>query len=120
MENQTQPHHPQGFWRLYSSPDRGWLALIFLVFSFYVQALFTYPDFVFRDANTPNVISLQLAFTVNDFKAILNRWSDISLFKETLWKIDFIFPVAYAGLLACAYAWSLRHEKPHARTHFIF
>jgi hypothetical protein len=120
MKNQTRPQQQRGFWRLYSTPERGWLALIFLVFFFYAQALFTYPDFVYRDANTPNVVSLQLAFTVGNFKEILNKWGDISLFKETLWKIDFIFPVSYAGLLAFAYAWSRRNEKPARIDRFFF
>src|SRR5215813_11198613 len=120
MNNQTQPQPPHGFWRLYSTPDRGWLALIFLVLSFYAQAFFTHPDFVYRDASARCVVQLQLAFTSTKFKAILGEWRDIELFKQTLWKIDFIFPITYAGLLAFAYAWSRRNERPTRADRFFF
>src|SRR5262245_6768116 len=120
MQNNLQLDRVRGFWRLYTTRERGWLALYFLVISVFVQAFFSHPNFVYREANEAGVVPLQLAFTVSKFKEILLSWSDVGIFKQSLWQIDFVFPLAYAGLLAFAYAWSRRNENPSRRDRFFF
>jgi hypothetical protein len=120
MQNNLQLDRVRGFWRLYTTRERGWLALYFLVISVFVQAFFSHPNFVYREANEAGVVPLQLAFTVSRFKEILLSWSDVRIFKQSLWQIDFVFPLAYAGLLAFAYAWSRRNENPSRRDRFFF
>jgi hypothetical protein len=138
MENDLQPPPLTGFQRLYAPSGRGWWVLGFLIFYLFVQALFSYPAFVYRDtsedrgllncrgiampdvpdlSNTKtypvcNILDLQLAFSPIRFKAILLRWDEIAVFKKSVRQIDFIFPVAYAGLLALLYAWSRGNKTP--------
>jgi hypothetical protein len=120
MQNDLQPDQVRGFWRLYATRKRGWLAFYFLILSIFTQAFFTHPNFVYREAGKASVLSLQRAFTVTRFRVILESWSDIGILKQSLLQIDFIFPLAYAGLLAFAYAWSRRNEKPTRGDRFFF
>ncbi len=48
-----------------------------------------------------SVFGLQLAFTVENFRAVLDTWgaAGIGHFRGTLW-LDYLFPAAYACLLA--------------------
>lgn len=48
-----------------------------------------------------SVFSLQLAFTADNFRAVLESWSadGITHFQQTLW-LDYLFPLAYACSLA--------------------
>lgn len=146
MENGLQPNNVRGFWRLYATRERGWLALGFLVLYIFVQGFFSHPDFIYRNQKqdkgflnckeyptselvdraktmvaaggatesqkTCNVLDLQLAFSPDRFRAVLQTWYDISVFKRSVRQIDFLFPLAYAGLLAFAYAWSRRNRQP--------
>ena len=120
MQNEAQPKSIHWVWRIYATQERGWLALCFLVLFIFVQAFFSHPDFAYREAGAPDVVCLQLAFAVGKFKSILLSWRSIALFKRSVREIDFIFPLAYAGLLAFAYAWSRRNIRPGKLDRFFF
>src|SRR5262245_54650779 len=112
MQNNNQPDRARGIWRFYSSPKRGRIALWFLVLCLLIESFFSDPDFMYRGPGTPGILSLQLAFTVSKFREILLSWRDIALFKQSVWQIDYLFPITYAGMLAFGYAWSRRNEEP--------
>lgn len=146
MQKDLHPPPVKGFQRLYAIPGRGWWVLGFLIFYLFIQALFSYPAFVYRDtgqdrgllncrgialaeyptlANTKDnpvctILDLQLAFSPSRFKAILLRWDDIAVFKKSVRQIDFIFPLAYAGLLALLYAWSRGNKTPRWWDRLLF
>jgi hypothetical protein len=67
-----------------------------------------------QPASTCNIFDLQLAFKADRFKTILQQWDDLPAFRRSLWQIDLLFPLAYAGLLAFGYAWG-RHNKQPSR-----
>jgi Patatin-like phospholipase len=120
MQNNILRKLIQGVWRIYATRERGWFALYFLVLFIFVQAFFSHPDFIYREANKSCVVSLQLAFTVSKFKSILLSWQSIAIFKRSVLEIDFIFPPVYAGLLAFGYAWSRRNTLPGKLDRFFF
>jgi hypothetical protein len=67
-----------------------------------------------QPARTCNIVDLQLAFEADRFKAILLQWDNLRAFRRSIWQIDLLFPMGYAGLLAFGYAWG-RHNKQPSR-----
>ena len=51
------------------------------------------------------IVTLQLAFTTENFQAVLDQWGEagIALFQQTMW-LDYLFPIAYAVFLGSAVA----------------
>lgn len=68
---------------------------------------------------TCKAVDLQLSFTAARFKQVLKTWRDIATFKRSVWQIDFLFPLVYAGLLAFAYAWC-RRKHPNRLDQIFF
>jgi Patatin-like phospholipase len=101
-----------GFWRLYATRQRGWIALACLVLCVFLRGFFIHPAFAYRSDSPHNVCDLQLAFTAERFREVLSSWANLEAFKSSLWMIDFAFPLAYAALLAFGYAWSRGKAAP--------
>lgn len=154
MQNDLQPETVRGFWRLYATRERGWLALGFLVLCIFVQQFFSHPDFLYRNQEqdkgvlncrdestsalaerakamvvaggatknqkTCTGIDLQLAFKPDRFRAVLQTWDSIIIFKQSVRQVDFLFPLAYAWFLAFAYAWSRRNRQPKLWDKILF
>src|SRR5581483_10194273 len=83
-------------------------------------ALFEHPYFNYRGPDAPGAVSLQLAFTVDRFRAALLRWNDIETFKRSVGMIDYVFPPTYAALLAFGYAWGRGNVKPKTADRWLF
>ena len=71
----------------------------------------------FRPPNGNHIIHLQLAFTVERFRAILLGWARVipdsmKWLKESVLKLDYLFPILYATAFASVYAAISAHDAP--------
>ena len=120
MENHAQLERATGFWRLYATRQRGWVALACLVLCVFVRGFFGLPTFAYRDDSPYDVLDLQFAFSADKFRMVLSSWESIETFKRSVWLVDFVFPLVYAALLAFGYAWSRRAARPNRLAHLFF
>ncbi len=73
-----------------------------------------------RESSSASVIALQLAFTPENFQAVLDDWgaAGVAHFQSTIW-LDYLYPIAYAAFLAGLVA-ALRRERPQAPWQAVF
>jgi hypothetical protein len=120
VENNSQPERAAGFWRLYATRQRGWVALSSLVLCVFLRAFFVHPAFAYRGDSPHDVLDLQLAFTAGRFREVLSSWASVETFARGVRMIDFAFPLAYAAVLAFGYAWSRGNATPMRRDRLLF
>jgi hypothetical protein len=88
----------------------GLLALTALVVVVFAAVLFPRASRRYRHPADPTIIDLQLAFTKRRFAEVVATWMEHTGFqaaqraRDSLWQLDFVFPLAYALMGASALA----------------
>ena len=91
--------------RLLAPSSRGWGLIGLAIVNAVLVLLFGERSKLYAP---PDAISLQLAFWPSVFASIVvDQWgpAKAQLFVATLWRLDFLFPLAYASFLRGLYVW---------------
>ena len=90
--------------RWFALSSRGWVLVGLAVVNFVLIGLLGERSKLYAP---PDAMTVELAFWPSIFAGAIDQWGrdKAQLFVETLWKLDFLFPLAYASLLRGLYVW---------------
>ncbi len=91
--------------RWFAFSSQGWVLVGLAIVNFVLILLFGQRSKLYAP---PDAITLQLAFWPSVFASVVvDQWGSAKaqLFIATLWRLDFLFPLAYASFLRGIYVW---------------